>query len=125
MRTFRKEKKIEDPRIKEYCTQLKAAYHRNDETVSDEMIEQMKELREIYITHERPTIVKSIRLTYEHIQRYGDFSVRYWDEDEDQPDVSGFEYYIDLIANPNNKYNRDEIKELNLRLKASLTDEDE
>ena len=95
------------------------------------LIAKMKELREVFIEHEQPTIVKSLRLAYEHIEHYGDYRLTYMGRDESLLEegeeveapaegISPFEYFMDLLANPTNKYNKDEIKEVNLLLKESL-----
>lgn len=99
---------------------IKAAYQ-TDRAVNDAIIEAMKELRELFKkTEQQPTIVKSIRLVYEHIGNYGNLdNLRYWEEEEIELDEDNpsFLYYIGLLTNPTNKYNREEIKELNLQLK--------
>ena len=81
----------------------------------------MRALRELFKqTEQQPTIVKSIRLVYEHIQHHGSLDgLRYWEEEEIELDEQNpsFLYYVDLLTNPSNKYNREEIKELNLQLK--------
>lgn len=99
---------------------IKAAYQ-TDKAVNDAIIEEMKALRELFKKNEQqPTIVKSIRLVYEHIENQGSLdNLRYWEEEEIELDEDNpsFLYYIGLLTNPTNKYNREEIKELNLQLK--------
>lgn len=105
--------------IKEQVNALKVAYQENKE-VSAEMIEQMKAVREMFKQLEQPTIVKSIRLVYEHIANFGSLdNLSYWEEEEIELDEenSSYEYYLGLLTNPTNKYNREEIKELNILLK--------
>lgn len=105
--------------IKEQVNALKVAYQENKE-VSAEMIEQMKAVREMFKQLEQPTIVKSIRLVYEHITNFGSLdNLSYWEEEEIELDEenSSYEYYLGLLTNPTNKYNREEIKELNILLK--------
>lgn len=106
--------------IKGIIKELVAAYKENKE-VTPEMIEQMKAMRELFKELEQPTIVKSIRLTYEHIGNHGNLdNLPYWEEEEIELDEenSSFEYYLGLLTNPTNKYNREEIKELNILLKG-------
>lgn len=106
--------------IKEIIKELIAAYKANKE-VTPEMIEQMKAMRELFKDLEQPTIVKSIRLAYEHIGNYGNLdNLPYWEEEEIELDDenSSFEYYLGLLMNPTNKYNREEIKELNVLFKG-------
>ena len=107
-------RQIITPQITSLINQLKAKHQENGE-ITEEMIGLMKDLRALYVSLSQPTIVKSIRLVYEHIQENGSFSIGTWEEEDDQ--VSSFEYFLDLLRNPTNKYNRDEIKELNLYLK--------
>ncbi|WMX13549.1 MULTISPECIES: hypothetical protein [unclassified Aureispira] len=105
--------------IKEIIKGLVTAYKTNKE-VTPEMIEQMKAMRELFKELEQPTIVKSIRLAYEHIGNHGSLdNLPYWEEEEIELDEenSSFEYYLGLLTNPTNKYNREEIKELNVLLK--------
>jgi hypothetical protein len=104
---------------------LQAAYRQHKE-VTAEMIEEMKALRELFKEIKQPTIVKSIRLVYEHLDAYQTLdNLSYWEEEEIELDEenSSFEYYIGLLTNPTNKYNREEIKELNALLKAQGEDE--
>lgn len=132
MRKF-EPKKLKDARIQQYTQQIKDIY--SEQGITGELLETMVKLREVFIELEQPSIVKSIRLAYEHIEKYGDYVIPYWgndslgedDEEEDEAPVvdpanlgSSFLYLIDLFANPANKYNRDEIKEVNILLKDSL-----
>jgi hypothetical protein len=107
--------------IKEIIKELVATYKEHKE-VKPEMIEQMKAMRELFKELEQPTIVKSIRLTYEHLGTHGSLdNLTYWEEEEIELDEenSSFEYYLGLLTNPTNKYNREEIKELNILLKGT------
>lgn len=106
--------------IKAKIEDLQTAYQSQKE-VTPEMIEELKALRELFKELQKPTIVKSIRLVYEHIEAYGSLdNLSYWEEEEIELDEenSSFEYYIGLLTNPTNKYNREEIKELNVLLKG-------
>lgn len=105
--------------IKEIIKELVVAYKAKKE-VTPEMIEQMKAMRELFKELEKPTIVKSIRLAYEHIGNHGSLdNLSYWEAEEIELDEenSSYEYYLGLLTNPTNKYNREEIKELNILLK--------
>jgi hypothetical protein len=97
---------------------LKVAFNANE--VNEEMIEQMKTLRELFKEIELPTIVKSIRLTYEHLSVHANLdNLPYWEQEEIEIDEqnTSINYYLDLLYNPNNKYNKEEIKEMNVMLK--------
>lgn len=105
--------------IKEHIKELRAAYMEHKE-VTGEMIDKMKEMRELFKELEQPTIVKSIRLAYEHIGNHGSLdNLPYWEAEEIEIDAenSSYDYYLGLLMNPTNKYNREEIKELNIHLK--------
>lgn len=115
-------RQIITPQITSLIKKLRAQHQENGE-VTEEMIGLMKDLRALYVELAQPTIVKSIRLVYEHIQENGSFSIETWEEEDNQ--VSSFEYFLDLLTNPSNKYNRDEIKELNLFLKQGPQEEEE
>ncbi len=123
------DKKIRDPKIQDCIDRIREAYQANGQKVSPSIIEDMKAMREHFIVHNQPTIVKSIRLAYEHLEKFGDFVIEYHNDEEPDEDGEGdeielpvpiFEYYIGLLSNPTNKYNRDEIKEINILLKESL-----
>jgi hypothetical protein len=130
------DKKLRDPKIEAHINNILAAYSK-DPKIGEGIINEMKAMRELFIEHAQPTIVKSIRLAYEHIEKYGDFQIDYHNDEEpfDDPEAEDgggeieielpvpiFEYYIGLLGNPTNKYNRDEIKEINILLKDSLSD---
>lgn len=105
--------------IQQHLDNLKAAYQEN-KAVSEAMIDEMKAVRELFKELEQPTIVKSVRLVYEHLQAHDNLdNLSYWEAEEIVIDEenSSFEYYIGLLTNPTNKYNREEIKELNISLK--------
>lgn len=123
------DKRLRDPKIQEHVRRIIGLYLDGELSFSQEILEEMRQLREHYIKHHsQPTIVKSIRLAYEHIEKYGTFAIDYQNDEPNEEDgeldtdlpVTLFEYYIGLLSNPTNKYNRDEIKEINILLKYSL-----
>jgi hypothetical protein len=125
------DKKIRDPKIQDCIDSIRAAYQASGQKITPSIIEDMKAMREHFIVHNQPTIVKSIRLAYEHLEKFGDFVIEYHNDEEPDEDGEGeeielpvpiFEYYIGLLSNPTNKYNRDEIKEINILLKDSMED---
>jgi hypothetical protein len=108
------------PQIQAHLKNLLAALAEHN-AVTPEMVVEMKEMRERFIEIEQPTIVKSIRLVYEHLEAYDTINnLSYWAEEEIELDNenSGYEYYLGLLKNPGNKYNREEIKEINVLLKT-------
>lgn len=120
MQKKKEEKKIKDNRITEITQQVKALYI-DDQTFTDEIVEKLKNLRNVFIELEQPSIVKSIRLVYEYAEGFGDFRIDAWEE---EGGVNSLEYFLYLISNAHNKYNRDEIKALNDYLKAKLAGDD-
>ncbi len=123
------DKRLRDPKIIAHVRRIVGLHLDADQGFTPEIIEEMKAMREHFIKHHaQPTIVKSIRLAYEHIAKYNAFAVDYQNDEPNEEDgeldtelpVSLFEYYIGLLSNPTNKYNRDEIKELNILLKYSI-----
>jgi hypothetical protein len=114
-------KKIEDQRVFDLIKAIRAAYKAADQSIAEPVVEQMKALREVFIELQHPTLVKSVRLVYEYFGQFGEFSIEPWEEDAAS---NSFEYYIELLENPFNKYNRDEIKELNNFLKGRINGED-
>jgi hypothetical protein len=117
------DKKAPDSKNQELINRILADFDPNAR-MGEPILTQLKELRQRFIEQEQPTIVKSIRLACEIIEKYGHFEIPYWNEEEDgELTVPMFEYYLGLLSNPYNKYNRDEIKEINIVLKDNLSDE--
>ncbi len=116
----KEEKKIRDSRISDLISSINDSFL-SDKGFSDEVVNKMKELRSVYIELEQPTLVKSIRLVYEYAQTFGQFSIDLWEEESEDGSLS---YFLDLIENAHNKYNREEIKALNVFLKARLAGEE-
>ncbi len=114
------EKVSSTPEIKAHLNNLLATLAETKK-VTAEMIDEMKAMRELFIDINQPTIVKSIRLVYEHISAYETLNnLSYWEQEEIEltDENSGYEYFLGLLKNPTNKYNREEIKEINVLLKA-------
>lgn len=114
-------KKIEDQRVFDLINAIRAAYADNKQEISGSVVEKMQELRNVFIELQHPTLVKSVRLVYEYAAEFGAFSIEPWEEDTE---TNSFEYYLELLENPFNKYNREEIKELNNFLKGRLNGEE-
>jgi hypothetical protein len=105
--------------MKQILDELKSSFQKNKE-VTDDVVVKMKELRELYKEIQQPTMVKSIRLTYEHLLNFGTLdNLTYWETEEIELDdeCTSIGYYFDLLYKPFNKYNREEIKEINILLK--------
>ncbi|MBD80542.1 MAG: hypothetical protein CL840_16625 [Crocinitomicaceae bacterium] len=96
-----------------------AAYekHRFEGT---ELIEALKALREEFKAAEDPTLTKVCRLAYEHIEANSDFIVDVFEEEREEGEQTSFEYFLELVKEPNNKFNREEIQEYKLLLLEDL-----
>jgi len=106
--------------VSDLVEKIKNAYA-NDNGISKEVVSKMQELRNLFIEQEQPTLVKSIRLVYEYAEAFDGFSIDAWEE---EGGLGSFDYYLGLLENFNNKYNKEEIKALNVFLKARLLGED-
>jgi len=85
-----------------------------------ELINAFKELREEFKASEDPTLTKVCRLTYEHIEANQGFNVDVFEEEREAGDQTSFEYFLELIKDPQNKFNREEIQEYKLLLLENL-----
>jgi hypothetical protein len=74
------------------------------------VVEALKKLREVYKLSGDPTLTKVCRLAYEHIEENGDFTVDLLEERE-AGDKPSFAYFLDLLKDADNKFNREEIQE--------------
>lgn len=89
--------------------------------ITNTIVEDFKTLRPFAVEEQQPLLAKVIRLTYEHINAYNAFNIPIPD---DMP-VEGFEeeldeiestpsesmlYLLNLIAEPDNKTNRQDIR---------------
>jgi len=116
----KEEKKNRDPKVVELVEKIKDAFAK-DNGFSKNVVSAMQELRSLFIEQEQPTLVKSIRLVYEYAEAFDNFSIDAWEE---EGGLGSFDYYLGLLENSNNKYNKEEIKALNNYLKARLAGED-
>jgi hypothetical protein len=78
-------------------------------------------LQELYIEFEQPTLVKSIRLVCEYAEAFEVFKIDAWEE---EGGMSSLDYFLYLLNNAHNKYNKDELKSLNTYIKARLDGEE-
>lgn len=120
MQKKKEEKKNRDPKVSELVSIISKAYAK-DKAFTEAVLSPMQELRTYFIELEQPTLVKAIRLVYEYAAAFDGFVVSVWEEDNN---VSSLEYFLGLLENFQNKYNREEIKTLNVFLKARLLGED-
>jgi hypothetical protein len=93
-----------------------------------QLIEDLKELREMALLEQDPLVVKSLRLTYEFLQENQCFDVEaQYEEDEEGneypieiEDKENLLYFLNLLKNAEHKINREEIKDYRSALKLEL-----
>ncbi|MCU0421347.1 MAG: hypothetical protein MUC81_00955 [Bacteroidia bacterium] len=80
------------------------------EGFSPKLVEQLKSLREWFkANRNEPGYVKMIRLAYENIEEYGDYSYLYLEEEDG---VANLSYLLDLLGDYDNKYNKEELQDI-------------
>ncbi len=80
------------------------------EGFSPKLVEQLKSLREWFkANRNEPGYVKMIRLAYESIEEYGDYSYLYLEEEDG---VANLSYLLDLLGDYDNKYNKEELQDI-------------
>ena len=96
---------------------------------ADKLTKELKKLRAYALEEGNPTLVKVLRLTYEHIENYGSFFIPIPDEEpvdeidgaevsykpgedpsKDDP-VESLNYLLSVMSNPSNKTNLNELRE--------------
>ena len=82
------------------------------EGIGAKVIDQLKELRDWFkANREEPGYVKMIRLAYENIEENNDYTFLYLEEEDGK---GNWEYLIDLLADYDNKYNKEELQDIKL-----------
>lgn len=95
---------------------------------ADNLIEDLKELREYALKEQDPLVTKVLRLTYEYITDRDGFDVQaQYEEDEEGnefpieiDDKDNLLYLLTLLKNADHKINREEIKDYRSALKMEL-----
>ncbi len=80
---------------------------------TEKLVKELKNLRPYALEEEDPLITRSVRLVYEFIESMENFDIPLPEEAEiegDGPEV--FDYLCGLWIKSENKYNRDEIREI-------------
>jgi len=78
--------------------------------VGEKVVSQLKELREYFkATLNEPGYVKMIRMAYENIEENGDYTFNFL---EDGDGKANLEYFVDLLGEYHNKYNKEELQEI-------------
>ena len=76
----------------------------------EKLVPMFKELREMAKQEEDPLITRSIRLVYEHLEANGGWEFQTLEDSEEVEE--NLTYLVSLYAKSENKYNRDEIREI-------------
>lgn len=74
------------------------------------LIPMFRELRELAKAEEDPLITRSIRLVYEHLENNNGWEFQTLEDSEEVEE--NLAYLVSLYAKSDNKYNRDEIREI-------------
>jgi hypothetical protein len=74
------------------------------------LVPMLKELRDMSKTEEDPLITRSIRLACEHLEEKGGWEFQTLEDSEEVEE--NLTYLMSLYAKSDNKYNRDEIREI-------------
>ncbi len=78
--------------------------------VGEKVVAQLKELREYFKANlNEPAYVKMIRMAYENIEENGDYTFNFL---EDGDGKANLEYFVDLLGEYHNKYNKEELQEI-------------
>ncbi|HTO37194.1 MAG TPA: hypothetical protein VL021_02140 [Brumimicrobium sp.] len=101
---------------------------KKDGILAENLISELKELREYALKEEDPLLAKVTRLSYEYLEENEAYDVQaQWEEDEEGgefpieiEDDENLLFLLDLMLNSDNKFNREEIKEYRTALKESL-----
>lgn len=103
----------------------------SDGLVVENIVADLQKLREFALLEEKPVLVKSIRLAYEHIQNNNAFLIAIpsdepieeeegvtASEQEAKNDIESLQYLLSLYKDINNKHNLEDLKDYNTRLLA-------
>lgn len=74
------------------------------------LVPMFKELRDLAKLEEDPLITRSIRLVYEHLETNNGWEFQTLEDSEEVEE--NLSYLVSLYAKSENKYNRDEIREI-------------
>ncbi|WCM42877.1 hypothetical protein MG290_04110 [Flavobacterium sp. CBA20B-1] len=92
--------------------------------VADNLVPELKKLREFALLEEKPFLVKALRLAYEHIEENNDFLVNIPSDEpiEDEMEINSentatesFNYFLSLMLDLDNKHNVADLKEYNVQ----------
>lgn len=88
---------------------LKEANKKNPDT--DKLVKLLMELREVAKANNDPLVVKLLRMVAEYLQANESFEIGDRFEEPLPDDESNLAYFIQLVADSENKFNREELQE--------------
>jgi hypothetical protein len=74
------------------------------------LIPRLQEIRELALKEEDPLLVRALRLCWQHITENDGFHLAFVEEAETQEE--NLSYMLELMVRSDNKYNRDELREM-------------
>lgn len=87
-----------------------------DNAAKSQTISDLNTLRNYFIEVKEPMLTKLVRLAYEYLENHGNFDIEIEDFNPEEAEQSTFEYFMELVMNYDNKYNREELAEFKARL---------
>jgi hypothetical protein len=86
-----------------------------DNAAKEQTISDLKTLRNYFIDAKDPMLTKITRLAYEYLENHGSFDIEIEDFEPDE-EQGTFEYFMELVMNYDNNYNREELREIRTQL---------
>jgi hypothetical protein len=97
------------------CDKIARNYAK-DNAGKEQTINDLKTLRNYFIEAKDPMLTKITRLAYEHLENHGSFDDIEIEDFEPDEEQGTFEYFMELIMNYDNNYNREELREIRTQL---------
>lgn len=96
------------------CDKIAKNYAK-DNSAKEQTINDLKTLRNFFIEIKDPMLTKLVRLAYEYLENHASFEIEIEDFEPEEGEGT-FEYFMELVMNYDNKYNRDELQEIKVKL---------
>lgn len=78
---------------------------------SEKVINDLKTLRNYFIEIKDPKVTRILRMVYENFEAGNEFDFMVEDFNEEEAEMSSFEYLMQLVTAYDNKLNREELEE--------------
>lgn len=90
---------------------------------AEKTIALLKELREWFKANlNEPGYVRMIRLAFENMEENGDYTFLYLEEEDGKANL---EYFVDLLSDYQNKYNKEELIDIRHLMEGTTREEEE